>query len=468
MKRTLIAAALLLLLPVAALGAAARSVGGQAEQVALTPTVLYGDPAAAQGLTVQLHSQYQDRLYWDTALRLEGGGSQTVCQFLPDGRSSPLPPDYGLTVYTGYNPEEGGLSAALDSLWARTAPGGQTSETVLVRDYLACYPIRWELSLPGLTLSDHEAGPSSVLGRALSEFLRIPVLGEEQLVLSVRRGAEGQATGWGYGPGQGDSFSLFTCTAVTADACYFTFSNRTAQGRQADTGQIPGGYGIYRLPYDGALTRQGRAEGVLADRLALAYPLDPAAEVLDLTLSPEGDRLLLHTREDGQYVLTVLSLPDMIPLQRLEVRALPEDAYFQVLQGEGCLAAQVGDQLTVLAGPAGADVRAAFTVPYPPALSGVVEQGLSVWSALAFDGARLAVADIVMLPRAGGNAFSSAPGCGFVLTVYDASGLRYCAQYASSLDGAVPANWDEDAPQPFSDCRYAIGLSWTAPPEGGA
>ena len=36
---------------------------------------------------------------------------------------------------------------------------------------------------------------------------------------------------------------------LTEDGCYFWFSNRTQNGRTVDTSRIPGGYGVYRLPY---------------------------------------------------------------------------------------------------------------------------------------------------------------------------------------------------------------------------
>ena len=48
---------------------------------------------------------------------------------------------------------------------------------------------------------------------------------------------------------QGDSFDFYTQSVATDDAFYFFFSNRTQLGNLVDTSRVPGGYGVYRLPY---------------------------------------------------------------------------------------------------------------------------------------------------------------------------------------------------------------------------
>lgn len=55
--------ALVLLLGVSAVFAA-RAMDAPKDQVAFTERVIYGDPAAADGLTVALHEQYRNYLHW--------------------------------------------------------------------------------------------------------------------------------------------------------------------------------------------------------------------------------------------------------------------------------------------------------------------------------------------------------------------------------------------------------------------
>lgn len=40
-----------------------------------------------------------------------------------------------------------------------------------------------------------------------------------------------------------------TESVITDDTCFFWFGNRTDNDRLVDTSRIPGGYGVYMLPY---------------------------------------------------------------------------------------------------------------------------------------------------------------------------------------------------------------------------
>ena len=42
------------------------------DQVAFTERVIYGDPAAADGLTVELHEQYRNYLHWASIAVIHG------------------------------------------------------------------------------------------------------------------------------------------------------------------------------------------------------------------------------------------------------------------------------------------------------------------------------------------------------------------------------------------------------------
>lgn len=63
--------ALVLLLGVSAVFAA-RAMDAPKDQVAFTERVIYGDPAAADGLTVALHEQYRNYLHWGQHAVLHG------------------------------------------------------------------------------------------------------------------------------------------------------------------------------------------------------------------------------------------------------------------------------------------------------------------------------------------------------------------------------------------------------------
>ena len=66
-KYPILLLALALLLGVSA-AFAARAMDAPKDQVAFTERVIYGDPAAADGLTVALHEQYRNYLHWASTI----------------------------------------------------------------------------------------------------------------------------------------------------------------------------------------------------------------------------------------------------------------------------------------------------------------------------------------------------------------------------------------------------------------
>lgn len=70
-KYPILMLALALLLGVSAVFAA-RAIDAPKDQVAFTERVVYGDPAAADGLTVELHEQYRNYLHWASTPFLHG------------------------------------------------------------------------------------------------------------------------------------------------------------------------------------------------------------------------------------------------------------------------------------------------------------------------------------------------------------------------------------------------------------
>jgi hypothetical protein len=62
------------------------SVGGAKDAMAFEESVLYGDRAEADGLTVKIQSQYGHYLYWNTAYAV-GGNQTTDFHFFQNGRN---------------------------------------------------------------------------------------------------------------------------------------------------------------------------------------------------------------------------------------------------------------------------------------------------------------------------------------------------------------------------------------------
>ena len=178
-----------------------------------------------------------------------------------------------------------------------------------------------------------------------------------------------------------------------------------------DTSLIPGGYGIYAMNYTaGKVQHQGNAIQTLEngrlhlDSLQLVYPIDPKEEFLDLCQWSDGKTLLLYTRENNVYYLTVISMDTMQQIQRL------------VLQ-----ATQNGSRLLYLLPESKNFIVTINTLDYQYLPRNIDS------SAIDYQDGKLALAGESY------DRYSGMMQAGFDVVVCDQNGLQLLAQYQSSL-----------------------------------
>ena len=132
--------------------------------------------------------------------------------------------------------------------------------------------------------------------RTIEEYFKIPVLQNE--VIEFTR-IEDEYPDYVYleqkSVGE-DSFEQYWHSVLTGDAVFFTFNTHTEKGAVVDTSLIPGGYGIYRLPY---IMNENGYTDVKADELGVFYPMDPAADVFDIELTLDQKTLMIIYELDG-------------------------------------------------------------------------------------------------------------------------------------------------------------------------
>lgn len=126
----------------------------------------------------------------------------------------------------------------------------------------------------------------------IQAFFKIPVLENEYALVSVQRDSQENAVlsfsdNGSSSKNGADSFRFSTVSCATDEAVYFTFDAHTTNGNLADTSLIPGGYGIYRLPYDSETGIPKTSE------LEMIYSLDPEMHYGSLHASPDGKKLFL-------------------------------------------------------------------------------------------------------------------------------------------------------------------------------
>ncbi len=487
MKSALIIGAALLVLALGCVVGAGVAVGKTAETLVWTETPLYGDRAAAAGVEAAVGTSLGRRLLWDSTLSF--GAAETAAR--TDFRFSPwqvrlrwAPEERGFQLWldfgSGYSFPDGKTLEQLREtyayninwmtmlpLWQTAADqtgAGETRVTVLrLRDFYEFYPFEHSLDLGMMGGSEWEKNVQPV-----REFFRVPVPEDALVSVQVRKNdagliteincrsgawetadaSNGAGVAWAYPvPEQAAPVPVVQAdfngvSAVTGKYCFFAFASYDAEGRPlVDASSIPGGRGVYRLPY----TRdESCAASYDAAQLKTVFPLPDDEPVLALGADGEN-RPLLFTAADGQLTLTVLDPSGETALQRVSLGAFDPgggwicrslqvfDDWLLLESGTGDLnVAELGADGLWRAGLRASRAEIETHWPQPEDPDGQWTDFPSGSRAFAWDGRRLAVAEGLYERTHGGSSGN------FLLEVFDESGLAYFARLDSSLPVPPP------------------------------
>ena len=318
---------------------------GAADDVTVTRQTLYGDPAVADGLNIRVRNHYENYLLWETALTLDSDPapdtdftfSNERLNFYDEVEASGIEfnilsdmfavtnlfevPYYDLQQQASVKYSEliNAINSAIDAV-----PEGERREfTVDFAQYLEYYPLDGNVILSkgmAVTFSEFYAWTegSDAIAKAINEFFRIPVEGVYTVDYTIDKTNGGSS----YGAFMNLDYFLNASGVITPDACYFTFNTLREDGTVVDTSLIPGGYGIYRLPYD---------EKVLKlDELEMVYALDPAEGYDQMQLSADGKRIRLQTWQGSDLMLTVIDIATMTQVQKVKLLTESDEWYYDV------------------------------------------------------------------------------------------------------------------------------------------
>lgn len=457
MRKALVLTVSLFLLSIVGLTAAHISINPARDKVVLTEHVIYGDKSAAKGLTAHLsvHQNYQ--LYWDTSYHIgdeavtDTDFSFSAVQKSNDSYSETLGMDLNSEMrfryINGTEDEASSLTLAFKELSDATPLGAAGEAVIDLKDYYDYYPISGNITLPDGAVRWRENDiymynttlDGAYIAAALNDFFKIPVLDEHQLTIGIdKRDGDETSNSRSLSSTGSDAFYLLSDygnSVITDDAFYFTFDCHTETGELVDTSLIPGGFGIYCLPY--STDKKGNTTSIDVDELAMVYELNPEMVIYDFSLNADKTRLMLHAEEDGKYVFTVIDLADMSTVQKLEICDWPEDNYFRLYNGDGYFVTLFsGDKLAVVRITDSGEYELCYTT----AVSEDDPRFGSTYSTTAFDGERIALMDRYRLPydenltleeHNGPNRNTS---CAFTLAVYDSTGLLYAGNFTNNLD----------------------------------
>ena len=268
---------------------------------------------------------------------------------------------------------------------------------------------------------------------------------------------------------QGDSFDFYTQSVATDDAFYFFFSNRTQLGNLVDTSRVPGGYGVYRLPYGWVDTDEpykGQADGwhnydVFADQLECIYAVGPEITLSNLAASGDGTRLFLHAIEGDDYVIYVLDAASGAELQRINVGPFGPDDWWERTDGPDFQFVRFPNEFFLYALTEDGLLEQALHVKF----SDIEQDGeyLPWYSTqnrdFAWQDGRLAIVCNSRSDIQDGEQYPSrhhySLGCGLSVSVYADDALQYYGIYDSTLD--LANGYAADVQPPYQN---PISAAW--------
>ena len=425
------------------------------DEVRLTEMTAWGNKDSINDLTMQMNIMYKDRLRWKTMVPM-GKPEEAVTEYMSS--ITPVYADFdrdsGLSMesfmYTDIvqdNILQGtlkGVTRAYAELADTIGPGEEAETEIYLKDYMDFYEYTIRLYIPGTDIyrnpgwsnKSEKQEQEKYAIKKLNEFFKIPVLEDERHSITIGKNEHGDIYHTGSGNGESDLFYMWTFNAIAENELYFTFDTHSRDGVVVDTSLIPGGYGIYQLPFDSSLEgSEENTDRISADvdGLKMVYSLDSQIDVMHLHLNENKDKLVLHAEESGKYVVTIIDVATMNTLQKIEVMDWDKDYGYQIYENDNFFVNMVHKpkeegkiEVVVFAENKNAECEIAF-------ISEIQNKNIPSFNTsniyLAFDGKRLAMSGFLEDEKQGYR-----ETCNLFLAVCDASGMQYYGEYRNSLE----------------------------------
>lgn len=467
MKRALFLFVLCFACGAALIIAAHADINERRDSVELTDTVLFGDPAAADGLEISLHTSLDRHLFWDTT-HAYGGGTDT--QFLFS--QTQIYEDYEFTheVFCIDMGGFGGVSGTMDldddmADWYEFAPylpviravasraplGEEYTETVYLADYMDYYPLTFTLDMDALVDVKEVEAEGAVyyyygyelsrelpeMNQWLNEQFKMPVSEQYALEITVCRSGEAQLSYLDINLAQAETFwvNLWSDSAVTENACYVAFSADDQDGEKLDDSLITGGFGIFRIPIVDCSELDIEAERrLMVYELENVYSLPEDESFNSLTLSDDGrDILMLSRNMRDDMLLTVFDAQTMEVKQK---EVIAEGAWLTTDIRDNLIVSFGAERLVLFEkAPTGEYIR---RIDADTTGDEVLESFSWQYYDIAWDGERLALVTCLYdmeecYDELGELYYTRDLTCGCSVTVYSEEGCLYRAAVSSSL-----------------------------------
>ena len=304
----------------------------QGEDVSVTETVLFGDKKEAEGVAVTTYGYFSAGmnkvLHWKSVSSQRTDGLQTESEYcLNDTDAWNVPSNIpsatfdlraGLPEDCSYDevaPElDNSLKKVIEDASEGTQPGKTSTKIVDLSDYISSLPLYFR-----------------VFGRHGDDFVtdsgyfQFPLAENGFWKITTTKDAQGKLTEASIASAA--KLDLWSLTAFDSEShLLYLAIDEFYQGSAAWS--IPADQcGIHKIPLKKIADKENPDQAIYPDmsRAELLYPLDPDTKIRSMEVDSYRNNLLLFTEENGQLLMSVISLDDGTLKQKLVVFAGADD-----------------------------------------------------------------------------------------------------------------------------------------------
>ena len=475
MKKKFVILILLLCIAIASIGAV-FAFGLQENKVLYEAETLYGDPSYAEDVTTSYHMTSVRNANWYLTYKFakDGFNAEDDFKFIISAdinsalykysydESEPENINNHLMTYRVFGSAE--LEDRFCEEFRAEDIKGEVVKRVKLKDVQKYYVPDASIHANNMStyganynLPEAEKSGEQHFWTKFYDYFKIPVIDEETLVVTgTRVNSNNGIACFIHSDYEAPVFEFDSRSVFADDALYFTFTNRISYPYEyegdtkcADFSQVPGGYGIYKLPYNKEKdTEINFQDGVFdIDKLETIFSLDENLQVDYMGLSADGSHLYIIT--DGSTSESYIDADRCIEFRSINLKNFHEDqkyiidenaAYNFVIQKNNFVVIKTAkkggteknyEHLQVLYDRGKglydfvldkdiSDLEAEMWVIYTPQC--------------ACDGERFVLCNQRVLFDENGNASSEDVSTGMDLAVYEDNELKYYGRYTNSLD----------------------------------
>ena len=431
-------------------GVTGYSLFKESDNVTFTAIDEWGDKSLLDGVTAQMNFSHHDQLNWEVSFS-PNGETETAYEYNTFyDRYVNFEPRYGIEdVFFStldlkkQHPDITKLYEELEQ--DAKNPGEIRRATLKFKDYFEYYPVNFSLELPGISViwewpSRYEqhgeysySGITPARGKEMlkvfNDYFKIPVHDKDVREITVHA----SDNGFSYGSSYISTFDYAFFDVVFSDCLYFTFNNEVSTNHDferelVDTSLIPGGYGIYSLPYNESEVRYNELKTVYG------IPSDATVEVL--FCDEERNELYLVLHENDKAILHIIDTVTMTDktVIRLFDFAYEDNVYVKQYDDFFVFIKNSVD-FNVVQRNADGTYKSALTGAMPPET--VADRDYFSYNAcFGFDGERLVVLTVEGPGAEEISILSIQPD----IMVFTKDGLSYYCKWLCSL-GEPMSNW---------------------------